>query len=48
MNYTYGTGATDVNDFFRIKRSWSKVKDKILTITLIAISRLYTASSVRF
>ena len=30
MNYTYGTGATDVNEFFRIKRSWSKVKDKIV------------------
>jgi three-Cys-motif partner protein len=30
MNYTYGTGSTDVNEFFRIKRSWSKVKDKIV------------------
>lgn len=30
MEYRYGSGPDDVDKFFRIKRSWSKVKDKIV------------------
>jgi three-Cys-motif partner protein len=30
MDYTYGTGPSDVDEFFRVKRSWSKIKDKIV------------------
>lgn len=30
MDYRYGSGPDEVDDFFRAKRSWSKVKDKIV------------------
>jgi three-Cys-motif partner protein len=30
MDYRYGTGADEIDPFFRTKRSWSKVKDKIV------------------
>jgi three-Cys-motif partner protein len=29
VDYNYGTGADDIDEFFREKRSWSKVKDTI-------------------
>ena len=29
MQYEYGPGPDQINDFFRAKRSWSKVKDKV-------------------
>ena len=30
MDYRYGSGPDEVDEFFRAKRSWSKVKDKIV------------------
>src|SRR5260370_27233505 len=30
MDYRYGSGPDQVDEFFRTKRSWSKVKDEIL------------------
>ena len=30
MDYRYGSGPDEVNEFFRAKRSWSNVKDRIL------------------
>ncbi len=30
VDYEYGTGGDDIDEFFREKRSWSKVKDTIL------------------
>ncbi len=30
MNYRYGTRADEIDDFFRVKKPWSKVKDTIL------------------
>ena len=30
MNYCYGTGAGEIDEFFERKRSWSKIKDKIV------------------
>jgi len=30
VNYQYGSGPDEVDEFFREKRSWSKVKDKIV------------------
>src|ERR1700730_6933423 len=30
MDYRYGSGPGEVDEFFRTKRSWSKVKDKIV------------------
>jgi three-Cys-motif partner protein len=30
VNYQYGSGPADVDEFFREKKSWSKVKDKIV------------------
>jgi len=31
MDYRYGSGSDEVDEFFRAKRSWSKVKDKIVS-----------------
>lgn len=30
MDYRYGPAASDIDEFFRAKRSWSKVKDKVV------------------
>ncbi len=40
MDYRYGTGADEIDPFFRTKRSWSKVKDKIVGDYIVGYLRI--------
>lgn len=40
MDYNYGDNADQVDEFFRAKRSWSRVKDEILEKYLVAFLRV--------
>ena len=40
MEYRYGTGAGQIDPFFRTKRAWSKVKDKIVGDYIVGYLRI--------